>query len=81
MSQPQPATLEREQAKLYLTDAELIRWLGLPAKRARLLIPELERKFGFPRKQKLFLDRRYRPAVKAWLDRHGGLARDTNDTK
>lgn len=69
MTQPQPATLEREKDKLYLTDAELIRKLGVPEKDARIAIRELETKAGFPRKQALFGRRRYWPAVKAYLDR------------
>jgi hypothetical protein len=32
MSKPAPETLEREKDKLYLTDAELIRRLGVPEK-------------------------------------------------
>lgn len=30
MTQPSPQTIEREKDKLYLTDAELIRRLGVP---------------------------------------------------
>ena len=29
MTSPRPETLEREKDKLYLSDAELIRWLGV----------------------------------------------------
>lgn len=35
MTQPGPETLEREKDKLYITDAELIHWLGVPAREAR----------------------------------------------
>lgn len=69
MTQPAPETIEREKDKLYITDAELIRWLGVPAREARATIRELEAKAGFPRKQALFGGRRYRPAVKAYLDK------------
>jgi DNA-binding IclR family transcriptional regulator len=72
MSQPAAETLEREKDKLYVTDAELIRRLGVPAPTVRRMLPELEAKFGFPRKSRLF-DRRYWPEVKAWLDKHHGL--------
>lgn len=74
MTAPAARTIEREQQKLFVTDAELIRRLGVPEKRARLIIRELEAKTDFPKKQKLWQDRRYWPAVKAWLDRHSGLA-------
>lgn len=73
MTQPAPETLEREKDKLYLTDAELIRRLGVPEKIIRSMLPGLENKFGFPRKQALFGNRRYWPAVKLWLDKHNGL--------
>jgi len=70
---PAPETLEREKDKLFLTDAELIRRLGVPEKHIRRILPALESKYGFPRKQPLFGDRRYWPAVKAWLDKRNGL--------
>lgn len=66
------------QDTLYITDAELIRRLGVPEKIARQAIRELDAKrdSGFPRKQKLWGDRRYWPAVKAWLDLRNGLKTD-----
>jgi hypothetical protein len=73
MTVPSERTLEREKDKLYLTDAELIRRLGVPDRILRPILPELENKHGFPRKQALFGNRRYWPAVKAWLDKHNGL--------
>jgi hypothetical protein len=77
MSTPAPETLEREKDKLFLTDAELIRRLGVPEKIMRPMLPGLEAKYGFPRKQALFGGRRYWPAVKFWLDKHHGiLAKD-----
>jgi hypothetical protein len=72
MTTPAPETIEREQGKLYLSDAELIRRLGVPEKHMRKILPGLE-KYGFPRKQPLFGDRRYWPAVKAWLDKRNGI--------
>ena len=59
----------------YVTDLELIEWLGVPYKQASQAIAELDRnpRSGFPKKQKLWGDRRYLPAVKAWLDRASGL--------
>jgi hypothetical protein len=65
-------------ATLYITDAELIRRLGVPEKIARQAIKEMDAKrdSGFPQKSRLWGDRRYWPAVKAWLDRTNGLKTD-----
>jgi hypothetical protein len=73
VTMPAPETLEREKDKLYLTDAELIRRIGVPRGVLVPLLPSLEAKFGFPPKSALFGGRRYWPAVKTWLDRHNGL--------
>jgi hypothetical protein len=80
MTMPMPETLEREKDKLYLTDAELIRRLGVPDKVIRPLLPSLESKWGFPPKSPLFGGRRYWPAVKAWLDKHNGLSVGLSET-
>jgi hypothetical protein len=61
---------------LYVTDAELIRRMGVPEKIAREAIRALDanhRVSGFPQKQKLFGDRRYYPACVAWFDKTSGL--------
>lgn len=60
---------------LYVTDAELIRRMGVPEKIAREAIRALDanRASGFPQKQKLFGDRRYYPACVAWFNRASGL--------
>lgn len=81
MTSPAPETLEREKDKLYLQDAELIRRLGVPEKAFRAILPALESKYNFPRKQPLFSQRRYWPAVKAWLDKHNGLIMDAPSTR
>jgi hypothetical protein len=75
MTAPAPETIEREKDKLWVTDAELIRRLGVPEKIARMAINALDRepKSGFPKKQALWGDRRYWPAVKAWFDDRYGL--------
>lgn len=64
--------------KLYLTDEELFQRLGVPARIARPALQELDRNSasGFPKKQKLWGDRRYWPAVKAYLDKTNGLRID-----
>lgn len=75
MTQPSPDTLEREKDKLYLTDAEIIRRVGAPTRTMRAALRAFDDNpaSGFPRKQKLFGDRRYWPAVRDYLDRINGL--------
>lgn len=60
---------------LYVTDAELIRRMGVPEKIARATLRALDKKkdSGFPQKKALWGNRRYWPAVKAYLDRTNGL--------
>lgn len=67
------AALDRDT--LYVTDAELIRRLGVPERSARAAIAYLDEhpRHGFPKKQKMWGDRRYWPAVVAFLDRNSGL--------
>ncbi len=48
MTAPAPETLEREKDKIYLTDAELYRRLGVPEKTLRSMLPGLEKNCGFP---------------------------------
>lgn len=64
---------------LYITDAELIRRMGVPEKIARQTLHMLDRdrSRGFPQKNAIWGDRRYWPAVKAWLDKSHGLNMDT----
>lgn len=74
---PEPETLEREKDKLWVTDAELVRRMGVPKDKAREAIRMLDAKpSGFPRKQKLWGDRRYWPAVKAYFDGQYGAKVD-----
>lgn len=66
------ATVDRPDTQtLYITDAELIRRMGVPEKVGRHTIRHLDNTpgSGFPAKDKLFGGRRYWPAVKAYLDR------------
>ena len=63
-----------QRRTLFVTDAELIRRLGVPERLGRALIREFDDKNPtFPKKQKLWGDRRYWPAVKTWLDKTYGL--------
>lgn len=75
MSTPEAETLEREKDKLWVTDAELIRRMGVPEKTAREALRMLDaQRSGFPQKQKVWGDRRYWPAVQAYFDRqYGGM--------
>lgn len=63
---------------LYVTDAELIRRMGVPEKIAYQAIRALDanQTSGFPKKHKLFGDRRYWPACRAYFDRVSGLKVD-----
>lgn len=60
---------------LWVTDAELIRRLGVPPKIAREALRMYDRdpKKGFPQKVGTWGNRRYWPAVKAYLDATCGL--------
>ncbi len=75
MTAPSPATLEREKDKLWVSDIELIRRMGVPEKIARTTLKGLDSnpRSGFPKKNPLFGDRRYWPAVQVWFDRYAGL--------
>lgn len=55
---------------LWRTDAEIIEALGVPADVAATAIHALDQdsRTGFPKKHKLWGDRRYWPAVKAFFD-------------
>lgn len=66
-----PQNPEHERHTLFVTDAEMIRRMGVPEKIAREAIRMLDAKpgSGFPKKQKLWGDRRYWPAVVQWFDR------------
>lgn len=57
----------------FVNDAELRERLGLPEKLFRILVPELEAKHGFPRKLRLWGDRRYMPDVDKWLEHNVSL--------
>jgi len=83
MTAPAPETIEREKEKLYVTDAELIRRLGVPEKigRAMLHVYDREKHRGFPQKQAVVGNRRYWPAVKAFLDRTNGLTLGSSATR
>lgn len=76
LDKPKRRHRPRSGMGVYVTDRELIEYLGIPTDTARQAIHELDRdprRSGFPQKDPLFGDRRYLPAIRAWLDRHNGL--------
>lgn len=66
---------DEETDGLYITDTQLYRRLGVPREKARVTIDTLDRNpdSRFPKKQPLFGNRRYWPAVKAYLDKLNGV--------
>ena len=62
---------ETKAPKLFLTDAELIRRLGVPEKIARQALSFLNDKDRtFPKKSAFWGNRRYWPAVELWLQNY-----------
>lgn len=57
---------------LFVTDAQLAERMGIATELLKSALPALQ-KSGFPAPDPLFQNRRYWPAVKAWLDRRYGL--------
>jgi hypothetical protein len=78
MTKPAPDTLERKKDSLFVDDAELIRRLGVPEKVARdaLIALDADSRSGFPKKQALWGQRRYWPAVLAYFDSANGIVSD-----
>ena len=68
---------------LYVTDAELIRRMGTPRDKTKLVIESLDNdpRSGFPQKQKLWGNRRYWPAVKAFFDLQNGLKMGASENR
>lgn len=57
---------------LFVTEAECAERMGLSTEQFKMALPAAA-KAGFPMPDQLFANRRYWPAVKAWLDRRYGL--------
>lgn len=62
--------------KLFVTEAECADRIGLSTEQFKIALPAAI-KGGFPAPDPLFANRRYWPAVKAWLDRRYGLGDDS----
>lgn len=72
---------ERDTESLWVTDAEMIRRLGVPEKIARERIRVLDvdpRRTGFPQKNKFWGNRRWWPAVLAYFHQVGGVTMPSN---
>lgn len=79
MTAPAPETREREKDKLYVTDAELVRLMGVPERVGRVALREWSvRQPTFPKPDELMGGRRYWPAVKEWLDARNKLRMDAS---
>jgi hypothetical protein len=60
-----------EAGGLFISDTEMYRRLGVSPRTGRVAVLALERS-GFPPKLPLWGNRRYWPAIRAFLDRHYG---------
>ena len=58
---------------LFVSDTEMLRRIGCSEKTGRVAIRELEKRQVFPPKDPLFGNKRYWPAVRAFLDARSGL--------
>lgn len=69
-------TGRKRRGGLFVTDAELIERLGVPEKIGRQALHTLDSdpRLGFPKKHKFWGDRRYLPAIQAYLDKHYGFS-------
>jgi len=61
------------QNKLYVTDDYIFERLGVCEKYGRIAIKLLEKKGQFPKKDPLFSNKRYWPAVLVALDKRNGV--------
>ncbi len=57
---------------LFVTEAQCANRLGLSLEQFKIAL-HAATQAGFPMKDPLFADRRYWPAVRAWLDRRYGM--------
>ena len=69
------ALLALRPPTLFVTDAEMIRRIGVPDKIARAAIKALDENpySGFPKKSEVWGNRRYWPAVELWFQKHQDL--------
>ena len=58
---------------LFIFDTEMYRRMGVSEKVGRVAVRELEKRQVFPAKDPLFGNKRYWPAVQAFLDARAGI--------
>ena len=58
----------------FVSDLEIARRWGVGEKTARVAIREFERRPGFPKRDPMFGDKRYWPAVRAFMANRYGLS-------
>lgn len=72
MEKPKPKRRHRSPHGLgqFVTDVELVEWLGLPERDGRLIVLALDQNPNsrFPKKQEFWGGRRWLPAVEKWLE-------------
>ncbi len=66
---------------LFVSDTEMLRRIGISEKIGRVAIRELEKRQVFPPKDPLFGNKRYWPAVRAFLDARSGLGMEPPQAK
>jgi hypothetical protein len=70
-------THDRQKLSGFVTDAEMFRLLNIPQKDGAAAVVVLEKRgignLAFPRKDPLFGNRRYMPAVQLWFNKRYGL--------
>jgi hypothetical protein len=59
---------------LFIFDTEMYRRIGVSEKVGRVAVRELEKRQVFPAKDPLFGNKRYWPAVQAFLDARAGIS-------
>ena len=60
----------------FMTVAEIAKALGVSTDELKAALPDLIEE-GLPEPDPMFADRRYWPAVRAWLDRRYGMVDDS----
>jgi hypothetical protein len=75
VAEPKPERAERNGDGLYVTEKEMARRIGVdwPTLRPTIEAMDSNPKSGFPKKDKLFGNRRYWPAVHVWLDQYNRM--------
>lgn len=82
LTEPESDDDSTSRTGLWVTDAEIIRRLGVSEKVGYTAIHRLEKSgLGFPEKQRVWGKKRYWPAVKDFFDRQYGLKSHGSSTR